>query len=104
MAEIELVVKIPEEYYENLLKNCRFSSEEIPIVSLAIATGTPLPKKHGDLVDVEEVKEYLDNIQQELDGWGETDSAIEIAKARMGLDSVLTIIEADKAKSVDENE
>jgi hypothetical protein len=63
MADIELVIKIPEEYYENLLKNCRFSSEEIPIVSLAIATGTPLPKGHGNIIDVNSIKEIsLSNI------------------------------------------
>ena len=103
MADIELVIKIPEEYHVNLKKNCRFSSEEIPIVSLAIATGIQLPKGHGRLIDVNEVEEYLSDIQLELDGWGETDSAVEIAKARKGLDSVSTIIEADKAdKGVEE--
>lgn len=91
MAGIELVVKIPEEEYESIKKHPNWHS-----LGELIAHGTPLPKGHGDLVDVEEVKEYLDNIQLELDGWGETDSAIEIAKARMKLDSVSTIIEADK--------
>lgn len=51
MADIELVIKIPDEYYENLLKNCRFSSEEIPIVSLAIAIGKPIPKGHKRLIE-----------------------------------------------------
>lgn len=64
----------------------------------AVKNGTLIPKGHGKIVDVKEVEEYLNNIQQELDGWGDTDSAIEIAKARMGLDVVSTIIEADKGE------
>ncbi len=48
---MEIVINIPDEYHRNLLRNCRFSSEEIPVVSLAIATGTILPKGHGDLID-----------------------------------------------------
>ncbi len=53
---MQIVIDIPEEYYKNLLKNYRFSSEEIPIVSLAIATGTPLPKEHGRLIDVDDIR------------------------------------------------
>ena len=46
---MQIVIDIPEEYYKNLLNNNRFSSEEIPIVSLAVASGVPLPQNHGDL-------------------------------------------------------
>ncbi len=59
---MKLIIDIPEEYYNNLLKNCRFSSEEIPIVSLAIAVSTPLEKHDAELLDkiraeIEEVAE-----------------------------------------------
>ena len=53
---MQIVIDIPEEYYKNLLNNNRFSSEEIPIVSLAVASGTPLPQNHGDLIDTKELK------------------------------------------------
>lgn len=60
MADIELVIKMPKEYYENLLKNCRFSSEEIPVVSLAIAAGIPLPEGHGDLIDKRKFRKWIE--------------------------------------------
>ena len=53
---MQIVIDIPEEYYKNLLNNNRFSSEEIPIVSLAVASGIPLPQNHGDLIDANELK------------------------------------------------
>ena len=68
-------------------------------VEEAIINGTLLPKGHGRIVDENEIIEYLKNIQFELDKWGQTDSAIEIAKARIGLDIVSTIIEKDKGET-----
>lgn len=53
---MQIVIDIPKEYYKNLLNNNRFSSEEIPIVSLAVASGIPLPQNHGDLIDTDELK------------------------------------------------
>lgn len=53
---MQIVIDIPKECYKNLLNNNRFSSEEIPIVSLAIATGIPLSQNHGDLIDADELK------------------------------------------------
>lgn len=53
---MQIVIDIPKEYYNNLLNNNKFSSEEIPIVSLAIATGIPLPQRHGDLIDTKGLK------------------------------------------------
>ena len=95
MSDIELVVKIPDVIYEGV-KMDRVLDTSIEIVLDAIKNGTPLPKGHGKLVDVNEVEEYLNDIQLELDGWGETDSAIEIAKAKLGLDySIDPIIEAE---------
>ena len=52
MADIELVIKIPENVYKNIQsldwKNIgRWSSEELK----AIHNGTQLPKGHGKLID-----------------------------------------------------
>lgn len=66
---MQIVIDILEEYYKNLLSNNRFSSEEIPIVSLAIATGIPLPQNHGDLKD-------MDDIYEALEGWNDDTSWI----------------------------
>lgn len=54
---MEIVINIPDEYHRNLLRNCRFSSEEIPVVSLAVAAGTILPKDHGRLIDADALKQ-----------------------------------------------
>ena len=55
MADIELIIRISEEDFEIMKHNiavnnplCPLSQEEM--VS-KVANGTPLPKKHGDLID-----------------------------------------------------
>lgn len=53
MADIELVIKIPEEDYKFLreAEGCRFSKTIID----GVINGTPLPKGHGDLIDRREL-------------------------------------------------
>ena len=48
MADIEIVIKIPEEDYE-YIKNSN------NMYLYVIKNGTPLPKGHGRLIDVDEV-------------------------------------------------
>ena len=55
MADIELVIKIPEEDYEIMKHNiavdnplCPLSEKEMVAI---IANGIPLPKGHGRLID-----------------------------------------------------
>ena len=48
MAEIELVIKMPEEYY-NVIK--AIPDMQCDADMLIIKGGTPLPKGHGDLYD-----------------------------------------------------
>lgn len=50
MAEIELVIKIPEEEYEMIV-----NSEDCGLNTLtrAVARGTMLPKGHGRLIDAD---------------------------------------------------
>ena len=96
MADIELVVKIPEDYYKVI--------KEIPVEQstadmLIIRFGTPLPKGHGRLGDLDAVMddinrsiEAMTNIGIMVDGeylWGKLNDAIYNAP---------TIIEADKAE------
>ena len=66
---MQIVIDIPKEFYNNLLNNNRFSSEEISIVSLAVASGIPLPQNHGDLKD-------MDDIYEALEGWNDDTSWI----------------------------
>ena len=52
MADIELVIKIPKDYY-NYIKN--ISDYHCTADMLIIKNGTPLPKGHGRLIDVNEL-------------------------------------------------
>ena len=52
MADIELVIKIPEEVY----KKAKVTIDEMcDSVWLGIKNGTPLPKGHGRLIDADEL-------------------------------------------------
>ena len=60
MADIELVIKMPEKTINEIKDNAMFagsiSSDVRWDVTSAIVNGTPLPKGHGNLVDYEELK------------------------------------------------
>ena len=49
MADVELVIKIPEEIYQHYKKIWQKRRGSIP--ESCIAFGTPLPKGHGRLID-----------------------------------------------------
>jgi len=59
MADIELVIKIPEKTVNEIKDNAMFSgsiSSDIRWdVTSAIANGTPLPEGYGRLIDADEV-------------------------------------------------
>ena len=87
MADIELVIKIPE----GLKKD--FELEQWTALSCmemknALMNGTPLPKGHGRLIDADELKKhkYHDNDRFE--------NAVAVAQ----IDWADTIIEADKGE------
>lgn len=91
MADIELVIKIPEG-----LKN-DFESEQWTALSCmemknALEKATLLPKGHGRLKDVDKLETH-----DEYDGQGFTKSVYQD-----DIDNLPTIIEADKAESEDE--
>lgn len=102
MADIELVIKISKEDFEIMKHNiavnnplCPLSQEEM--VS-KVAKGIPLPKGHGRLIDISK----LDNDRIESDNPviyliinREYTEAVSIDY----LNSLPTIIEADKAES-----
>ncbi len=90
MSDIELAIKIPEEYYENLLKNHRFSSEEIPIVSLAIAAGIPLPEGRGSK---KEIEMKIEEIKVKLDKSNiDSDTLIELTRYLEGYQKIQEIM------------
>ena len=91
MADIELVIKIPEDVYKNIQsldwKNAgRWFSEECK----AIHNGTPLPKGHGRLIDADELYgDFIDGTEgYDCNTW----NRIEIGYI---IEDTPTIIEAD---------
>jgi hypothetical protein len=67
MADIELVIKLPEKIYKHILsmqfyipgsRNGRSLLEE---TLEAIRTGTPLPKEHGVLIDGDALRKVFEN-------------------------------------------
>lgn len=90
MADIELVIKIDEAYYENIKYDVEHGIEYMPWT--LIAHGTPLPKGHGRLIDADAFQLFCfrKNFDMRLSDGG-------LATINMYLDnSAPTIIEADK--------
>ena len=83
MADIELVIKIPEEDFERCKK--RFQMR-INTMGDAIANGTLLPKGHGDLIE-------RSNLLTVTDYDGENEKVYVLYDE---IDNAPTIIKADK--------
>lgn len=89
MADIEIVVKIPDKEYKNI---CLMSKDGIGMALYDwIANGTPLPKGHGRLIDADAI-EYTHAIARCLEdghNWNE------LCVTENELYDTPTIIEAD---------
>ena len=55
MADVELVIKIPEEMYEIIQDSTKYIDEVARVCEDAVSVGTPLPKGHGRLIDADEL-------------------------------------------------
>ena len=88
MADIELVIKIPEELISEIDDENYQSVISWFDTSLycAIKDGTPLPKGHGNLIDADEIQ--FENT--EFDTYGDYSRAFD------AIDQADIIIEADK--------
>ena len=100
MADIELVIKIPEEKFKSLQKYHKREIEEglmaLSYCERIIANGIPLSKGHGKLIDVGQCDRRL--FYQQCGG---ADSLITAKAAFDMLMSLPAIIEADKTESED---
>ena len=89
MKEIELTIKIYEEQYEHIQNMTMDEVKDYHVllydICERIKNGTPLPKGHGDLKD-------MDDIYETLEGWDKDTAWIVDAID----DQTQTIIEADK--------
>ena len=106
MTDIELVIKIPNETYQDVVKNGFIYDEDGEVISHAIINGTPLPKGHGKLKDENEIIDCIRNRVESLR------NDTQFIKYRKDIDvlgtiphirnEVKTIIEADKAERSEE--
>jgi hypothetical protein len=97
---MQIVIKIPEVYYEALRKTDRIVGGQrsgktlMSVIYDAVAVGTPLPKGHGRLIDVNDL---LDRVELE-----DTDENREYNAGSIitleDVDFIPTIIEADKGE------
>jgi hypothetical protein len=109
MSDIELVIKIPESRYRLLQTQARtnLGKEKLDEFSEAVLNGTPLPKGHGRLGDLDALeKEIVNGIKA-----GNYEEGYETFAHINDMDDCVdcvryadTIIEADKAKVRNRNE
>lgn len=86
MADVELVIKIPEELYKQI---CEIAPkfEDCSLEWEAIMNGTPLPKEHGRLIDSKALGDYF---------WEHRSKLFTHKDLQSVIDHAPTIIEADK--------
>ncbi len=94
MADIELTVKIDADVYtrifDNGIQDYEIATDDICEMARSLRRGTPLPKGHGRLKDVDKLKTHYVGTELGTDLEVYLESTIENAP---------TIIEADKAES-----
>jgi hypothetical protein len=92
MADIELVIKLPEKAYKHIMSmqfcipGLRSGKSLLEEILKAIRTGTPLPKGHGRLIDADAI-EYWKNDRPDEIGYHFAPKYI--------IDDAPTIIETD---------
>ena len=89
---MKLIIDIDEDTYKYMQSRCKYQNKgdkglsKFEEAGVAIKNGTPLPKGHGDIVDIETL------IDMFWDG-----NSMEITKYDLSV--IKPIIEADKAES-----
>ena len=105
MADIELVIKIPEEEYMLIKQKMKLNVGGVTSeAEQIIANGTPLPKGHGELIDKSKICKAIPADEDNCTGMGMSDE--EMDAYNEGIDAMYSlvkgarpIIEADKAES-----
>lgn len=102
MADIELVIKIPEEIRLALINNLQLSIDYQAICDLyikqAMINGIPLPKGHGRLIDEKSLRMEIIGHQYSINFCEEhnIDNSINLGMLNILMADAPTIIEADK--------
>ena len=96
MTDVELVIKISEKVY-NALTHIEFDANLVTDeMRKSIANGTPLPKGHGRLGDLDELEQRIRNF---VEHDAKITDAYTVTRQRFivdGISETPTIIEADK--------
>ena len=61
MADIELVIKLPQEKYNMIKRNMYCDINDVNVYKAIIKNGTPLPKGHGKIIDYGYVVDAIDD-------------------------------------------
>lgn len=93
MADIELVIKIPEIAYENTKRFCKLSTINDDELAKAIANGIPLPEGHGKLI----IEPTDEEIAKTIGGKNDFAECIREA-VKAVFDNAPAVIEADAPK------
>ena len=67
MADIEVVIKIPEDDYKRIVKygmTVFGSDEDIDLLERALENGIVLPKGHGRIVDIDNAVKDLESVNE----------------------------------------
>lgn len=97
MADVELVIKIPEEIYQHYKKVWQKRRGSIP--ESCIAFGTPLPKGHGRIGDLDELEHRISNFVEHDANITDEYTVIRQRFIVDGIRQTQTLIEADKTES-----
>ena len=95
MSKIQLVIEIPNYDYEYIMNNCIVPIKFDNHIYEAIRNGTPLPKGHGRIGDIDELMDIIglkDNEEYRAYNYGEVITLEDI-------DRLNVIIEPDKEVS-----
>ena len=89
MADIELVIKIPEEMYKWVNDVNRFFDDYgISDFIDLVKNGTPLPKGHGRLIDADKLQDYF---------WDNRSKLFQSKDCRIAIDNAPTVEAIPKA-------
>lgn len=100
MADVELVIKIPDEVYEHAKEQSEDSYDEWDAMR-AIANGIPLPKGHGRLIDADKL---VPDCQEDFVCYDDDEHNEFTAVGIAQIECADTIIEADADKESEDKE
>ena len=92
----EIVIKIPDKKYQNIMKvkNGIWASQNLDSLEYAVVNGKVLPEGHGKIGDVTELQKTFNNL---CNAYG-IDNLSFISDMDMNFDLMPNLVEADKGE------